>query len=338
MDHDGEHGELPAAARQFLPPAGDSLGHRPGDLQMGRVGHHRDRDRAAVRRTEGAGGTDVILHVARPLRGPDVDRVLELLEDLRAGLADDVGEDVQPSPVGHADDGLPGAQPCGAAQQGVEQDDRRLPALQRVPLLADVLGVQEGLERLGGAQPLQDVQALRAGGARLRTLDAPLYPQPLARVLDVHVLDPGGTAVRGAQRPDHLAQRHLRPPGETVDGQAPLRVTGVQAVPRRLQFRTVHRRLRAHRVGGGGQVPADPVRVDQRRDAYRLHRQAGIGLRRGPGVPPGGVRVLGGGDAEELPPGQVDRVGIAQVLLPPLVDEPLVDAELRPLRDGGGTG
>jgi hypothetical protein len=52
-----------------------------------------------------------------------------------------------------------------ALQDAVEQRDERLAALEREALLPDVLGLQEGLERLAGVEPLEHVQLLRRSGA-----------------------------------------------------------------------------------------------------------------------------------------------------------------------------
>src|SRR5690349_23687962 len=50
--------------------------------------------------------------------------VLELVEDLLERLAQQVGQDVQPAAVGHADDDLLDAQPRGALDGGVEHRQR----------------------------------------------------------------------------------------------------------------------------------------------------------------------------------------------------------------------
>ena len=67
---------------------------------------------------------------------------------------------------GHADDdlveaGLGGRVDSTSSSSGIT----RLAALQREPLLADVLGLQERLERLGRVEPAQDVQLLLAASA-----------------------------------------------------------------------------------------------------------------------------------------------------------------------------
>ena len=49
---------------------------------------------------------------------------------------------------------------AGVLDERVEQRDERLGALEREALLADVLGVQELLEAVGGGQRAEDVPAI----------------------------------------------------------------------------------------------------------------------------------------------------------------------------------
>ena len=74
-------------------------------------------------------GAEVVLDVARALRAARVDVALELVEDLRVGLADDVGEHVEPAAVRHADDDLVEPVVGGLGERRVEQRDDRLGAL-----------------------------------------------------------------------------------------------------------------------------------------------------------------------------------------------------------------
>ena len=93
----------------------------------------------------------------------------------RDRLADDVGQHVEPAAVRHADDDLVQLVLGGLVQHGVEQRDDGLAALEGEPLLADVLGLQERLERLGRVQLGQDVLLLddrRASGAAPRCAPA----------------------------------------------------------------------------------------------------------------------------------------------------------------------
>ncbi len=56
----------------------------------------------------------------------------------------------------------------GLVEDGIEEGDGRLGALEAEALLADVAGVEEPLEGLGGVQPLEHV-ALLAGAERSGT-------------------------------------------------------------------------------------------------------------------------------------------------------------------------
>ena len=117
----------------------------------------------------------------------------------------------------------------GALQDRVHQRDDRLAALEREPLLADVLGLQERLEGLGGVEPVQDAQLL--GGRPLGgALDAVLDPAPLLGVLDVHVLDADGAAVGVAQHAEDVAQLHRALPAEAADGELAVEVPQRQPV------------------------------------------------------------------------------------------------------------
>ena len=128
-------------------------------------------------------GAEVVLHVAGALDRARVDVALELAEDLAVLLADDVGEHVEPAAVGHADRDLVEAGLGGGLADLVEQRDRGLAALEAEPLLADELGLQEGLERLGLVELEQDPQLLLAGRLDVRPLDALLDPAALLGVL-----------------------------------------------------------------------------------------------------------------------------------------------------------
>ena len=106
----------------------------------------------------------------------------------------------------------------GARQDAVEQGDG-LAALEREALLPDELGLEERLERLGGVEPAQDPQLLLAGRLGVADLDLGLDPLALLGVLDVHVLDADGAAVRVAQDAEDLAQLEERLPAEATGGE-----------------------------------------------------------------------------------------------------------------------
>ena len=95
-----------------------------------------------------------------------------------------------------------------------------------------------------------------------RHLDVRLDPLALFRVLDVHVLDADGAAVRVAQHAEDLAQPHDRLAAEPAGGELALQVPQRQAVLDDVQVRVLALDG-LERVRVGHQVAADPVGVDQ---------------------------------------------------------------------------
>ena len=150
----------------------------------------------------------------------------------------------------------------GRGEHRVQQRDQRLGALQREPPLADELGLQEHLERLGHVEPGQDADLLVMLGPAVRPLDPRLDPGALLRVLHVHVLDADSAAVGVAQHAEYLAQLHPRLAAETAGGELPLQVPERQAVLVDVQV-GVLALLVLQRVGVGHEVAAHPVGVDQ---------------------------------------------------------------------------
>src|SRR3569833_2112027 len=258
--HDGE----PALAdvQDVLLGADDALGDRVDGLQVARVGHQRRADLRAVAGHEVAVGAQVVLDVAGALRAARVEVALELTEDLAVGLADDVGQDVEAAPVGHADDDLVEVFLCGAGDRRVEQRDQRLAALEREALLPDELGLQERLERLGRVEPAEDMLLLLAVRLARRDLDARLDPGALLGILDVHVLDADGAAVGVAQHAEDVAQLHRRLAAEAAGGELPLQVPQGEAVLEHVEVGVAALGV-LQRVGVGHQVAAHAVGVDQ---------------------------------------------------------------------------
>ena len=92
-------------------------------------------------------------------------------------------------------------------EDGVEDRDGRLGALEPEPLLPDVLRGEELLERLRRVEPLEDVALVVEVELGRHALDLLLDPALLVRVLDVHVLDADRAAVRVAQDVEDVAER-----------------------------------------------------------------------------------------------------------------------------------
>src|SRR5207237_9816081 len=147
-------------------------------------------------------------------------RVLELGEQLAQPLAEHVDELVGSASVGHAEYDLFSALPPELLHRPVQQRDQALRALEREALLADVLAVEEGFQRLGIGEAREDAQLLlaREGRRVLRRLHALLQPPLDGRILAVHVLDADGAAVGPLEVREDLAKGHLALAGGEVTG------------------------------------------------------------------------------------------------------------------------
>ena len=95
---------------------------------------------------------------------------------------------------------------AAVVEDGVDQRDGRLPALQPEALLADVLGVEELLEGLGRVEPVQDPPLLLGRQLGGDPFDVLLDPALLVGFLDVHVLDPDRPAVGVAEDAEDVPQ------------------------------------------------------------------------------------------------------------------------------------
>ncbi len=206
VDEHRQHVEAPVCAQHVLLGPHHPLDHGVDRLEMRGVRRQRDRELGPGPGHELARRPLVVLDVPRALDRLGIEIALELPEDLAVGLAHDVGQDVQPAPVGHAEHGLgrPGA---GAfVEDGVEEHDGRLGPFEAEPLLPHVAGVEEALERLGRVEAVEDVALLDGVEGGGHALDVLLDPPLLLGVLDVHVLDAQGAAVGVAQDVERLAQ------------------------------------------------------------------------------------------------------------------------------------
>ena len=104
---------------------------------------------------------------------------------------------------------------------------------------------------------------------RVRTLDALLDPLALLGVLDVHVLDADGAAVRVAQHAEDVAQLGDRLAAEAAGGELAVEVPQRQPVRDDVEVGVLALAV-LQRVGVGHEVAAHPVGVDQLLDAGGL--------------------------------------------------------------------
>jgi hypothetical protein len=153
--------------------------------------------------------------------------------------------------------------PSSAAASRIRSSigDDGLAALEGEALLADELGLQEGLEGLGGVEPAQDAHLLVARRLGVADLDLP-GSTALLGVLDVHVLDADGAAVGVAQDPEDLAQlagraRRRSPPV------AKCRSRSHRVRPWLVTSRSGWRRCGTPAGRVGHEVAAHPVGVDE---------------------------------------------------------------------------
>ena len=172
---------------------------------MRRVGHQRHLDVVVAEHLNvGAGRAEVILHIAGPVGLRRVEVALELAEDLRVGLADDVGQHVEAATVRHPDDHLVEAVLGGLVDHRIHHRDHRFSALQREPFLPNVFGLQKGFERLGGVELAQDVLLLGHRRLVVFDLDALLQPALLLGFEDMGVLHADVPAIGVAQHREHV--------------------------------------------------------------------------------------------------------------------------------------
>ena len=155
---------------------------------------------------------------------------------------------------------------------GVHHRDDGLRTLQRKPLLANVFGRQEGLERLGGIELGQDVLLLGDRRLVLLDLDAFLQPPLLFGLEDVGVLDADMAAVGVAQQPQHVAQLLVLRAGEATHLELAVQVPQRQAVTVHVEVgvATEPVLVQPQRIDVGHQVTAVAVRRDQLDDAGAL--------------------------------------------------------------------
>ena len=130
----------------------------------------------------------------------------------------------------HADHDLVQVLAGGLVQHGVEQGDDGLGTFEREPLLPDVLGLQERLERFGGIELAQNVLLLRHSRFDVLGLDALFQPLLLFGVQDVGVLDTDVPAVGIPKQAEDVAQLLVFRAAEAVDLEHPVQVPQRQPV------------------------------------------------------------------------------------------------------------
>src|SRR4030095_13113337 len=140
----------------------------------------------------------------RGLRGA----TLELGEQRRVALVQDVHERVEAAAMGHADHDVADAELAAALQDLLDAGDQRFAAVQAEAFRADELDAEIAFQALGLDDAPEDGAATLDGefGVVLDVLDALLDPRLLVRIGDVHVFDADLAAVGLSQAVPDLAQ------------------------------------------------------------------------------------------------------------------------------------
>ncbi len=334
----------PPARGTHLLGAHDALDHGIHRLQVRRVGFHLHGDLAAGLGLPDRPSALVVFDVALVGRKVRVHDALEARENALGGVADDVGENVEPPAVRHPDHDFLEAAGRRPFHQPVEQRDGRIAALDGVAPLPQELGAEEALELLGGDELGEEALAQRGRQRRGRGRGGDPLADPVLLVGagDVPVLDADLAAVDAAHHGDDLAQRHAVAALQPARPELAVEIPDRQAVGLQVQLRVVNDRARPQRVDVGDQVPAHAVRLGQL-DHARLFGDVLP-------VPVGGERVLVGlplqraeADGEVGEDRLVEAVLTEQQLLDPreegarfgALDDPMVvgRGEHRDLRD-----
>src|SRR5271166_3018367 len=275
VQHQRHHREalFTVLVQQILLGPNQALRHRVHGLQVRRVGRQRYLNVVVAEHLYvDSGGAEVVFDVAGAVRLGRVQVALELAEDLRVGLADDVGQHVEPAAVWHRDDDFVQAV-LGALVDGrVHQWDLAFGAFQREALLPDVFGLQERLESLRGVQLAQDVFLFGHSRFDVFGLDPFFQPLLLFGLEDVGVLHADVAAVRVAQQAQHVAQLLVLATGKAVDLEHPIEIPQRQAVIEYFEIGVAAEPagVQTQRVDVGHQVAAVAVGRDQLHDAGGL--------------------------------------------------------------------
>ena len=209
VDEDGEN-FFPAdgVVAEALAGAGLALDDGIDGLQVTGIGGEGDAELLVFRGGDGVLVAEVVLHVAVAEDGFGDVVLVELGEELAAGFAEGVDEDIETAAVGHADDDLLNAVDGAGFQKGIKYGDKSLATFQGKAFLADVAGVEEAFERFGGDDFFQDAALL--GGGEDGLVAVPFHPvaEPAAdgEVHDMHELNAEGAAVGFAEVGEDFAE------------------------------------------------------------------------------------------------------------------------------------
>ncbi len=256
---------------------GAGLAHDDGvdDFQMRRVGRQGQVNLVAVELAV-RGSAEVVLHVAGAFDFIGLEgTALEFVEDRAMRLVHDVGQDVQTTAMGHAENNLLETFLAAALDDLLERRDQRFTAVEAEALGALVLDVDELFEALGLDQLLKDrlLAVRREFDALAGAFDALLDPGLFFGIGDVHELDAKRRAIGALQDVEHLRDRGVFQTQHVVDEDLAAVIGFGEAIGRRRELVVVlDRGGETKRVKLGMQVTAHAIGADHHDGANRIAR------------------------------------------------------------------
>ena len=223
----------------------------------------------------------MVFHVARAL---DLVRrgraALELVEDHPVRLLEHLGEHVEASAVGHAEDDFLDAQRTAALDDLLERRNQRLGAVKAEALGAGIFDVDELLEAFRLDELVEDrLLAFRGeGDALVRPFDALLDPAFLGSIRDVHELDAERAAISAPQDLKHLRDGGELQPEHIVDEDPAAVVGRGEAIGGRVEVGFALDGLQAEGVEPGVEVAAHAVGADHHDRPHRIARRPEHGV------------------------------------------------------------
>ena len=285
-----------AVARLLLLGADLAEHDRIDRFEMRRVGGERQVHRHSANLAV-ARGAEMVFDVARALDVVRVDRIaLEFGEDRGDGLADEIGEHVEPAAMRHADHEFAEAELGAAPEDRFERRHQQLGAFEAKPLGAGVTAIEEALEGLGPGQARQNSFPFGRGRRRpgVPPLEFVLEEGAFGQHLNMHVLDADPAAIGLAQQRQELAQTGALAAEQMVEPDLAVEIAVKKPVGPVVELGLRGAPIAAERVEIGFEMAAHPVGADQLHGADRVRRSPGAApLRRSPGrvlrrpAPPG---------------------------------------------------